>query len=103
MSEVADILNRAADLLEKPGAWHQGSWFDTSSTRAIADGDYSCMCAEGALVLAIERGPYAIEDHPAFDVLTEFVGGSIVNWNDEPGRTQAEVVATFREAAKSAA
>ena len=43
MSEIAKVLNAAADLLEKPGAWMQGK-----SSGVRADGP-RCFCTMGAI------------------------------------------------------
>lgn len=96
----SQILDRAGDLVNQPGAWHQGSWFDTGQLRAL-QGDYRCMCAEGALILA--SGGFTWYNSPAHDFLKQVIGtNSVIDWNDEDGRTQLEVVHAFRNAAELA-
>lgn len=96
--EIADILNKAADLIEPEGAWTQGRW--------TAD-DYSCRCAEGAIAAAANISPLNIGSHPAAIALAKVLGlpnahqGGIALWNDDLSRTQAEVVAALRAAAKA--
>jgi hypothetical protein len=96
---TADVLNRAADLLEEFG-WRQ------ESTGSRQDGS---MCAVGAIYEASEdfgfpafsetaRQACAIDGFP-----DELEMWPLAVWNDEPGRTKAEVVARLREAARSAA
>lgn len=97
MSElsVADVLDRAADLIEPEGAWNNGS------------GPLGCHCAWTAIVEAAgKHAGDADEQVPGVLFFAKTIGGirsgSIWNWNDAPGRTQAEVVAKLREAASLA-
>jgi hypothetical protein len=80
----------AAELLERDG-WCRGT--------PKGDGRH---CVLGALGLAIRR-TIEIND-PCLVVLREVTGAKpprgLVDWNDAPGRTQAEVVAALREAAR---
>lgn len=104
--EVADVLERAADLIEPEGAWTQGSFartvtgfpvgFDTPAAK--------CFCTRGAIMRVQNRGVY---DSPAETFFSNkvtrstdgYVALRLVNWNDAPERTQSEVVAKLREAA----
>lgn len=99
---VADVLNRAADLLEKPGAWTQGEY-----DRHPLHQESRCFCAIGAIVEA--QGALHVrceDDDPACITFARWLDASephpfmIARWNDAPERTQAEVVAAFREAAR---
>jgi hypothetical protein len=91
MSGTLAVLRAARDLLTPPGAWIQGRY---------ANDDLTCFCLLGALGMA-DKGrptdPYfpvkdAIESHlPACE-------GHISVWNDEPGRTQADVLALLDRA-----
>jgi hypothetical protein len=114
---VSEILNAAADLLEKPGAWTQGAF----SRNADGSADYGeedeepivaatpvCWCALGAIAQVTDRDPLALptfsEAYPtetgqAKRFLAGMLGVSVEIWNDASGRTQAEVVAKLREAA----
>jgi hypothetical protein len=92
--EVADVLERAAELLSAPGAWIKGSWQSGH-----------CVCAEGA-ILAVVPARNRTFAYLAIKFLEELLpipaieGKRIVPfWNDAPERTQAEVVAKLREAA----
>ena len=80
---VADVLERAADVVAKPGGWMQGSM-----------GSDGCYCAWGAIIAASVTG----DPSKACRFFSGFVGG-MVQFNDTPGRTQSEVVAKLREAA----
>ena len=91
MGEIADILDKAADLIEPEGAW---SGF-------VCDGP---NCAATAIddVAQTYRA-----SRPALVYFAKFLGssnilGGIWKWNDAPERTQAEVVAKLREAASKA-
>lgn len=82
---IADILEKAADKLNEPGVW----------------GD--SLCADLAIV---EQGSGTRLLRKAEKFFAKHIGGKsmvdIWNWNDAPGRTQAEVVAKLREAAAKA-
>lgn len=113
MSEVADILKKAADLLEKPGAWTQGDYarddfglgLGDYDEHELEDGRFSpvCFCTIGAInhVRGADLGSsvWGVTRRPLWDVIGE---RNIADWNDEPGRTQAEVVAALRDAATRA-
>lgn len=84
-----DVLLKAADLIEERG-WGQG--FCRTSPCAVdaisTTGAKSDWPAGG-------RALEALRDHLQVP--------SIAGWNDQPGRTQAEVVTALREAAERAA
>lgn len=95
-----EVLEAAADLLERPGAWTQGAfardrkgWPQVShDCRAI------CFCAVGAIYRVSGYGPATSE---AFSHLSSQVRrNNIGEWNDKPNRTQSEVVAALRQAAR---
>lgn len=108
---VADVLDRAADLIEPEGAWTQGAYAKTADGNHFMHGDAAgavCWCAIGAIDKAsASQG----RDHPNYlwlgaarqlaDILPQACGlnDTITTFNDDPGRTQAEVVAKLREAA----
>lgn len=102
---VAEVLNKAADLLEKPGAWTQGEYGRLPSGRAALNvrSDAVCRCLIGAIytVLPPESGClHDVEKGEAVQTMNEFLGMGAYHWNDAPDRTQAEVVAALRQAAK---
>lgn len=98
---VADILERAADLIEPEGAWIRGaSARDQDGRRTIpSDPTATCFCASGAICRIAE-------DYEEQQAATKFVNrllrAKVWNWNDRARRTQAEVVAKLREAAQVA-
>lgn len=88
LSTSAFTLLRAADILEKEG-WHQGSY---------GTGPH---CAVGALSKAMGREWPSNSE--AVTLLRRYVGGppnwSMIQWNDQPGQTKENVIATMRAAA----
>jgi hypothetical protein len=96
---VADVLERAADKLEAPGAWLQGEAAESAEGFTVLpkSTDAACWCAMGA-VWAVT--PDNETGRAARDVLAGLVGTPLVSsWNDAMGRTQSEVVAALRRAA----
>lgn len=108
MVSVAKILNRAADLIEKPGAWTQDAAARDSSGRRIepTSREAVCWCTWGAIAKVGGK-----HERVAFDALIASLNlpdwydpasfGEV--WNDAPGRTQDEAVAALRDAAKKGA
>lgn len=102
---VADVLDRAADLIEPEGAWIQG--------RLCEDGcdlqNASCFCAMGAILRVGSSSLIGRKSVPVFEAslpsgFREYGAGlrPAADWNDAPERTQGEVVAKLREAAAKA-
>lgn len=98
---VADVLDRAADLLTPEGAWTQGAFGRDANGEPCGLSQLEravCYCLVGATDAA------ASDDLnlscAADDALSALLGErSVSTWNDAPERTQAEVVAKLREAA----
>lgn len=102
---AADILERAADLLEPAGAWTQDAEARDADGNDIdvfpmgeVEHEAVCFCAAGA-IHRVSRVHYT--RCPGHQFLTGIVG-FIPDWNDAPERTQAEVVQTLRTAAELA-
>jgi hypothetical protein len=97
---TSEVLNRAADLIEERG-WIQGPFGMRTVTREL--------CLEGAVRLA--SGGQTTSDGallhylasapcPAGNAVIAYLGeGEPWLWNDEPGRTAAEVIEVLRAAA----
>ena len=94
-----EIISAAADLLEKPGAWTQGAGardevglpVDARSKAA------RCWCVIGAMARVLPRRGQKFG--AACEVLERHLGvNHIAQYQDAPGRTQAEVVAAMRGA-----
>ncbi|WP_380778018.1 hypothetical protein [Sphingomonas sp. R86520] len=89
---VADVLERAADLIEPEGAWIRGSFVGERN-------GIECFCAMGAIDRAAGTDQ-DLDETVIFSTLRKVIGRqSIVSWNDSPERTQPEVVAALRRAA----
>lgn len=89
---IADVLDRAADLIAK--GWMQGDW---GSFRG------ECFCAWGAIMFGESVMAGESERKAAHQFAKQHIGApSLISWNDTPGRTQAEVVQALREAAAKA-
>jgi len=102
-AEIADVLDRAADRIERDGWWqggyYQGSAEEIATTPLrIALRVTSRPCCAIAAVMA--EAPSRHMSHLAERALERFLGVPLVTvWNDAPERTQAEVVAAIRGAA----
>lgn len=108
-TSLADILDRAADLIEPEGAWTQRALGRNANGRC-ADADRMpkkpvCFCAVGAVcrVLGLTTyTPYGAAHRPLEALRTSLPRvWSLTEWNDAKGRTQAEVVAALRQAASA--
>ena len=91
-----DVLHRAADLLEEFG-WCQGHFAKTVDGRAVSAHSHDAVlfCAVGALAKAA-RDLSAAAGETNFGLDTDLSA-----WNDERGRTKAEVVSRLRAAAEA--
>lgn len=96
-STVADTLDAAAALLSKPGAWTQHYSFRKKDGRPTEAASASCMCLLGAIWLS-----GGTVDGPETMFLKNYLDQWPADWNDEPERTQDEVVAILHEAAAKA-
>jgi len=99
---IAEVLTRAADLIEPEGAWLQGEMAEDADGFEVSAGEPTavCWCIAGAIrrVSSANPGLYGL----ARNLLLDHIGESLVTWNDAPERTQAEVVAALRAAAEKA-
>jgi hypothetical protein len=90
--EVADVLERAAELLTPEGAWAQHIWyFNTERT---------CFCMIGAVAAVDGKAPSIVECELR-DLFASVIGVERTPsaWNDDPERTQQEVVDALKAAA----
>ncbi len=94
---------KAWQLIEK--GWTQGASARDSYGIGVYSGDPDaiCWCAIGALaaVYGDSQDEYDQAFRRVVGVLTDRLGcvyPVIMQWNDAPGRTQAEVVALLKEA-----
>lgn len=94
MSAV-ETLRKARELLTPEGAWIQGTAARAADRQQVEpDGSNAvCWCSMGALSAS---GDWV----RARTLLLRSIGGSrsLVDWNDAPERTHAEVLAAFDRA-----
>lgn len=86
---------KAWELISGPGAWTQGFLARDRDGKACLEDDSEacCFCMMGAI-----KRVYGPDFREVFDVLLRNkVGQWYPQWNDRPGRTQAEVVAVLKE------
>jgi hypothetical protein len=101
-NEVADVLERAADLIETVGHCKRRHWEFISPNY----GTRTAYCAIGAITAVSSGRPYM---HALWALRTEIYGPpegwapyqTIPAWNDAPERTAAEVIDMLRQAAKT--
>lgn len=99
---TADVLERAADLLEEFGWCQQHYALTEEGEISLPDqGDAVQFCAAGAAMRSMFD--FGLENWTGGHGLVKAAfGGEASRWNDEPGRTKEEVVARLREAARKA-
>jgi hypothetical protein len=108
MATVSEILTKAADLLEKPGAWTKFEFARDAAGRAVYQTSSlaTCWCARGAIAAVNEEEDDHTANNRNWKAAAQLMGfhdvHDIEDWNDAPGRTQAEVVAALRTAASQA-
>lgn len=99
---TVEVLRKAADLIEPEGAWTQGEYADGVDSddygwrEKLRAGGQKCWCALGAIA-AVSADEHAERD--AMGEMSSYVG-PIAIWNDDPDRTQSEVVDALRAAAE---
>ena len=92
---AADVLERAADLLEEFG-WCQGQFGSKG---------YGSFCAIGAIFEAsvdLSNRNFSALAAPLGYKDGSDLGASLSRWNDREGRTKEEVVALLRSGAEAA-
>jgi hypothetical protein len=100
---VADVLERAADLLTPEGEWTQGAYARDifgvdllgADDRLVVPPDATCFCIYGAV--AFVEGQ-TIAESEAGRFLEQFNIGAC-DWNDDPERKQDEAVDLLRRVA----
>lgn len=98
---LAEWIDAAADLLQQ--GWCQRNLaLDKTAAPTGCTNALACrFCCQGALfcvlLRAMESGEYSntITDSVIAE-LEKDIGRGMMGWNDDPGRTQQEVVAAFR-------
>lgn len=99
-AETADILDRAADVIERNG-WYQDFYFDLGTDLPPTE----CpVCLLGAISIAMgNRSPKTeVFGSPAEIAMERYLGVvAVADWNDDANRTVAEVLAALRGAAQA--
>lgn len=97
---VAGVLEAAADLLEKPGAWTRHVFARNSAGMPVStfSDSATCFCLRGALCRV---GGFMLSDEMTkIQAALGFPNAkAMADWNDYSKRTQAEVVARLRNRA----
>jgi hypothetical protein len=104
LQNAAEDLETAATLIEGVG-WVQGR--DLLLVHTPGKAEARGYCINGAITQAIasklKEDPFQdfYQRHAtAFGAVIKHLGGSPVQWNDEPGRTAGEVIDALKGAAK---
>lgn len=103
--DIPAVLDRAADHIDRVG-WHQGDLYNPIDWDEMAALDCR-VCAIGAINVALHGTPLFSDvqgEAEANDIATKVedflgLGEELLGWNDEPGRTQAEVTGALRDTA----
>jgi hypothetical protein len=97
---VESLLERARKRIEAPERWTQGADARRDDRMAVgaADKGAVCWCAEGSLLS--EAGPdMRAPLNESIRIMFEAADcGSVIDFNDAPDRTHAEVLAAFDRA-----
>jgi len=101
----AEVLEAAADLIESRG-WCQGRYaaiaVDGGSCGHLHP-EATCWCAEGAIGRVAGLTLWALWQLDgrcgALAAMRDYLGRSVVTWNDEKGRTAEEVARELRACA----
>jgi hypothetical protein len=96
MSTVADVLDRAADVIAERGL-----------CKRDYEGRDGSVCAVGAIRVAVTgraRTGFSLGQFVTYksasDWASDVVGSPVARWNDAQERTADEVIAALREAAR---
>ena len=89
-----EILIAAREKIER--GWAQGEYARAKNGNPIGYNAEKavCWCSIGAIIAVDDDDP---TDRAVY-TLSDIVGRDITEWNDAPGRTQAEVLAAFDKA-----
>ena len=94
------LLRMARGLLAKRGVWTQGTEARAANGKATTSVRRACQfCALGALVALAQGHPLplgcGVMVRGARRRLESVIGGELPDWNDEAGRTLADVLAAY--------
>ncbi len=94
-SPALEVLTTVREALSDPERWYQGSYFNGKSTESA-----TCACLEGATWIAAEAlyGSPATYDKPADWLISEAAGRPVIDFNDDPSTTHADILAVLDRA-----
>lgn len=98
MSNFAPIFARAREILAEPSAWIKGEDACDAFNEPVDVDAISAtrFCVGGAIDRAAFELDRRGEAYGACDELAAFMGAdTVAEWNDEPDRTHAEVLAVL--------
>lgn len=104
--KASEVLRKAADRVEPEGRWTQGAAARTANGSGVCWDNQTavCWCTVGAFTLEADQDDAL--DTSVRGYIKRAIGmnefGHISLWNDQPSRTQSEVVAALRKAAELA-
>lgn len=95
----SDVLRATAALLEPAGRWGQGALArdEAGLPVSVTSSAAKCFCVNGAIARAADS--WGVDYDRAQVPFAQAVGGLAWVWNDEPGRTQSDVVEKLLEVA----
>jgi len=102
---VAEVLEKAADLLAEPEGWTQDAFAEDADGNSVPidSPDATCFCIRGAIMkVSGERSDGDFQKQAAHLMLNSFERSALARWNDDDMREQAEVVTALRAAATKA-
>jgi len=91
--EVADVLDSAADYIERHG-WTQGV-LKSAAGKVCAGGAIVCLSSRDIKIAALSALASQLGDHARSPLI------AVPYWNDAPDRTEQQVLDALRAAAKS--
>lgn len=94
MNDAIELLIEAKRFLEEDVEWCQGSLFDYGQ-----DDELIAACSLGALNYAANKilSDYADQMEAEYR-LSEVMGDSVVNFNDDPNTTREDILLAFKQA-----
>ena len=95
---IAKVLRDARALLAKRGGWGQGNFAYNSLgfPEMIGSSHAVCFCSMGAIKKVAPTNDDA--QNACLAVANTLAGRNIIDWNDQPGRRKAQVLAAFDNA-----
>ena len=109
---IKSRLQAARALIDQPEKWTQGALARDAKDNPVEIGttvEVVALCASGAIIEAsMNNGRFCAEERAVRDHLMKSINGPsgslyvLAEWNDDPGRTHAEVMQAFDRAIEEA-